>query len=262
MIAVVNFINLTTARASKRAREVGVRKTVGAQRLSLVVQFLSESLLLTTIAIVGAILLVQGLLPLFNSLSDKNLTLPYQERSFWLALLGLTGVVSLLTGMYPAFFLSSFRPARVLKGVFTVKSNQAFRQSLVVGQFVLSILLGIATLVIYQQLNFIQNKKLGFDKSHLLYVRLKGDLRAKSSLFKRDVQQLPGVAQVSATTSTLVDIMNSSTIEWEGQQPKDEFLITNMNVDDDFVKTTGMALASGRNFSAQITSDTSSSQGS
>ncbi|SFE99869.1 ABC transporter permease [Spirosoma endophyticum] len=262
LIAVVNFINLATARASQRAREVGVRKTIGAQRSSLVVQFLGESFLLTSLAVAGALLLMQSLLPLFNSLSDKSLTLPYQDVRFWFFLLGLTVFVSLLTGLYPAFFLSSFRPARVLKGVFTIKTGQTFRQSLVVGQFALSIVLAIATVVIYQQLNFIQTKKLGFDKSQLLYVRLKGDLRAKALAIKQDIQRLPGVANVSTTTSNLVDVMNSGTIEWQGQTPKDEFLITNMNVDADFMKTTGMSLAAGRNFSAQITSDTSSKLGS
>ena len=262
LIAIVNFINLATARASQRAREVGVRKTIGAQQSSLIVQFLGESFLLTTIAVAGALLLIQTLLPLFNSLADKNLNLPYQDVRFWGILLGLTVAVSLLTGLYPAFFLSSFRPARVLKGVFTIRTGQTFRQSLVVGQFALSIVLAIATVVIYQQLNFIQTKKLGFDKSQLLYVRLKGDLRAKALVIKQAIQHLPGVAHVSTTTSNLVDVMNSGTIEWQGQTPKDEFLITNMNVDADFVKTTGMSLSSGRNFSAQITSDTSSKQGS
>lgn len=262
LIAVVNFVNLATARASQRAREVGVRKTIGAQRSSLVVQFLGESFLMTSIAVVGALLLLQALLPLFNSLSDKQLRLPVDELSFWVILLGLTVAISLLTGLYPAFFLSSFRPARVLKGAFTVKSGQTFRQSLVIGQFVLSIGLAITTLVIYQQLNFIQNRKLGFDQSQLVYVRLKGDLRGKSLPFKQDIQRLPGVVHASTTTSDLIDVSNSGTIEWQGQLPKDEFLITNMNIDADFIKTTGMALVSGRNFSAQITSDTLPGNGS
>ncbi|WP_246859510.1 ABC transporter permease [Spirosoma sp. KCTC 42546] len=261
LIAVVNFINLATARASQRAREVGVRKTVGAQRSSLIVQFLGESLLMTSIAIAGSLLLMQAFLPVFNTLTDKNLQLPYQEPYFWAVLTAITLIVSLLTGLYPAFFLSSFRPARVLKGVFTIKSGQTFRKSLVVGQFVLSVVLAITMLVIYRQLSFIQNKNLGFDKSQLVYVRLKGDLRGKALQFKQELQQLPGVAQVSATTSNLIDVVNSTTIEWQGQKAKDEFLITQMNVDADFMKTTGMSLASGRNFSAQIRSDTSSSQG-
>ena len=265
-IAIVNFVNLATARAARRAREVGVRKTIGAQRSGLVGQFLGESLLMTTLAVLTALILLQSMLPLFNALSDKQLALPLEEPMFWLAVVGLTGLVSLLTGLYPAFYLSSFRPAQVLKGVFTahtgqVASGRVFRQMLIVGQFTLAVVLAIGSVVIYQQLSFIQNKKLGFDKSQLLYVRMKGGLRNNALRLKNDVQQLPGVAVASATTSNLVDISNSSTIEWEGQRPKDEFFITNMNIDADFLKTTGMELAAGRNMSWQITSDTVARKG-
>ena len=265
IIAVVNFINLATARASQRAREVGVRKTVGANRAGLIGQFLGESLLMTSLAVSVSLLLLETLLPLFNDLSGKALTIPHGEPLFWLALAGLTVVVSLLTGLYPAFFLSSFRPVQVLKGTtslgLSVKSGRTFRRSLVVGQFALAIVLAIGSVVIYQQLAFMQSRKLGFDQSQLVYVRMKGDLRSNALRLKRDVQHLPGVAVASATTSNLVDMVNSSEIEWEGQQPDDKFLITNMNIDADFMKTTGMQLAAGRNVSAQITSDTSSTLG-
>lgn len=265
LIAIINFINLATARASGRAKEVGVRKTVGAQRLSLVGQFLSEALLMTGLAVVAALLLAEALLPLFNDIAGKALQIPYQLPLFWATLAGLTGVVSLLTGLYPAFFLSSFRPALVLKGVFNVKTGRSFRQSLVVGQFALSIAMAIGTVIIFRQLAFMQNTKLGFDKSQLLHVALKGELRAKAAQFKDRVAQLPGVARASVTTSNLIDIMSSTGVEWEGgpasrQGPKDEFLMTHINVDADFMATTGMSLVAGRNFSAQIPSDTSAKQ--
>ncbi len=261
LIACINFINLATARASGRAKEVGVRKTIGAQRAGLVRQFLGESGLMITLAVFASLLLAEALLPLFNDIAGKTISIPYHLPMFWLAMAGLTGVVSLLTGLYPAFFLSSFRPALVLKGVFDARAGRGFRQSLVVGQFALSIALIIGTVVVYRQLYFMQDTKLGFDKSQLLHVRLKGDLREKAMLFKSQVAQLPGVARASVATSNLVDMMNSSGIEWEGQAPKDEFLITQMNVDPDFMQTTGMTLATGRNFSAQIPSDTASKLG-
>ncbi|MCX6217543.1 ABC transporter permease [Spirosoma sp.] len=266
LIAVINFINLATARASQRAKEVGVRKSVGAQRSSLVTQFLSEALLMTTLAMLVSLLLAELLLPVFNNLAEKSMAIPYRMPAFWLVIIGLTAVVSLLTGLYPAFFLSSFRPVAVLKtgiaGYFSSgQTGRNFRQSLVVGQFVLSISLAISTVVIYRQLAYLQSTKLGFDKSHLLNVRLKGDLKQNALRFKTDVSQLPGVAQASMTTSNLVDMNNSTTIEWEGQTPKDEFLITQMNVDADFIRTTGMSMVAGRNFSAQITSDTLSKLG-
>ena len=266
LIAVINFINLATARASQRAKEVGVRKSVGAQRSSLIAQFLGEAWLMTSVAMIAALLLAETLLPVFNDLATKSLRVPYKLPTFWLILLGLAIVVSLLTGLYPAFFLSSFKPVSVLKPglsgtVYNSRVSWTLRQSLVVGQFVLSITLAISTVVIYRQLTFLQSAKLGFDKSQLLYVKLKGDLRAKSLLLRNEVAKLPGVDQVSVATGNLVDINNSSPIEWEGQPPKDKFLITQMNIDADFVKTTGMSMVTGRNFSAQITSDTLSKQG-
>ncbi|QHW01633.1 FtsX-like permease family protein [Spirosoma endbachense] len=258
LIAIINFINLATARASGRAKEVGMRKTLGAQRLSLVGQFLCEALLMTGLAVFMALLMAEVLLPLFNDVAGTGLQIPYHLPLFWLTLAVLTGVVSLLTGLYPAFFLSSFRPAVVLKGLFNSQKGLGFRQSLVVGQFTLSIIMIIGTVIIYKQLAYMQTAKLGFDKSQLLYVRLKGDLRSKAWQFKDQVAQLPGVARSSVTTSNLVGIMNSTVVEWEGQTPKDEFLMTNMNVDQDFISTTGMSIAAGRNFSAKIPSDTSS----
>ncbi|GAB3774206.1 ABC transporter permease [Spirosoma horti] len=266
LIAVVNFINLATARASQRAKEVGVRKSIGAQRSSLLMQFLGESLVMTGVSVLVSIFLADLLLPLFNNMANKSLQIPYHLPAFWLVILVLTAAVSLLAGLYPAFFLSAFRPVTVLKagvsGYFSIlKTGHSFRQSLVVSQFVLSIGLAICTVIIYRQLTYLQTTTLGFDKSQLLYVRLKGELKGKAMQFKNEISQLPGVAKASVTTGNLVDMNNSTTVEWEGQTPKDEFLITQMNVDADFMKTTGMSLAAGRNFSTQITSDTLSTFG-
>jgi ABC-type antimicrobial peptide transport system permease subunit len=261
LIAIINFINLATARASGRAKEVGVRKTIGAQQINLIGQFLGEALLTTGLAVGLAVFLANFLVPLFNDISGKVLQIPYHLGLFWILLVGITGVVSLLTGLYPAFVLSSFRPVTVLKGVFNAGKGRRFRQILVIGQFVLSVSMGIATVVIYKQLRFIQTAKIGFDKEHLIYLRLKGDLRAKAWTFKQQVEQLPGVARASLTTSNLVGITNSAFVEWEGQAPKDEFLMTNMNIDQDFVSTVGMKVLAGRNFSAQIPSDTSGKLG-
>jgi len=258
LIAIINFINLATARATQRTREVGVRKSVGALRGSLVWQFLCESFMMTTLAVLLALFIFSSLLPAFNNLVDKQLNFPIGEPELWFAIAGFTLLISLFTGAYPAFYLSSFRPAKVLKGIFEANSGTGFRRVLVVGQFAMAILLGIATIVIYHQLNFMQDKKLGFDQSQLLYVKLKGDLRQKAAVFKEEIAQLSSVVSTSATTSNLVDVGNGSNIDWEGKATGDEFSITQMNVDADFLKTTGMSLASGRNFSASTPSDTSS----
>ena len=256
LTAMINFVNLATARASQRAREVGIRKSVGAQRRSLVAQFLGESLLMTTLAVTLALLMGQPVVALFELLVDKHMAIPFHQPNFWLLIGGITVVVGLFAGAYPAIFLSGFRPAKVLKGVFDIPSGLHLRQALVVGQFVFAVALGIGTTVIYRQLRFMQEKQLGFDQSQLLYVRLKGNARDKAAVFKSEMSKIPGVASVTATTGNLVDVSNSTNIEWEGQIPKDEFLITQMNVDADFLATTGMTLVSGRNFSASAPSDT------
>jgi len=255
LIAIFNFINLATARASQRAREVGVRKSVGAGRSSLIAQFLGESLLMTTLSVLLALAITDITLPLFSQLTDKQLLVPVGKPNFWLLTAAATALIGLLTGAYPAFFLSAYRPAKVLKGIVDKRSGLGFRKTLVVAQFAISVVLGIGTVVIYQQLHFLQNKNLGFDQSQLLYLRLKGDSRDKSAIFKAEISKIPGVKSVTATTNNLVDVSNSTNVEWEGQNPKDEFLITQMNIDADFMKTTGMEIASGRNYSTSITGD-------
>ncbi len=261
LIAVFNFVNLATAQATKRAREVGVRKAAGAARGNLVFQFLIEALLTVGLSLAVALLLTHAALPLLNQLADKALVLPLAETPFWAVMAAFVLVTAVLAGLYPAFVLSSFQPAKVLKGVFAIRSDRFFRQSMVVGQFVLSTVLIISTLFIYRQLLFIQNKKLGFDKEQLLYVRLKGDLRAKGQLLKAEYEKLPGVASVALTTSNLVDVANSSELEWEGQAPKDGFLITQINSDPDLLPTIGATLAAGRNFSYAMATDTSDERG-
>jgi putative ABC transport system permease protein len=256
LLAVINFINLATARASQRAKEVGVRKSIGAPRTALIAQFLLEAFLMTTLAVGAALVLAEALLPFFNTLADSGLKVPYQRPAFWLVLFVVTVLVSILTGLYPAVFLSSFRPTRILKGIFDARQGRRLRQTLVVFQFTLAMILITGSVMIYRQLNYMESRDMRFNPSGLMYVRLKGDLRSKALLFKEEAQKLPGVAQVSVATGNLVDMNNSGSVEWEGQVPGDEFLITNMNIDTNFLSTTGMALASGRNFSTRFTSDT------
>ena len=256
LTACVNFINLSTARSARRAREVGVRKTVGARQRQLIFQFLGESFLMTGLSVLLALLLTTALTPLFNQLAGKNLTLDYTAPPFWLTLGGLAALVGLLAGLYPAFLLSSFQPAKVLKGTFQVRSGQLFRRALVVGQFTLSIVLVISTLFIYRQLAYLQHKNLGFDQAHLLYVRMGGNLRQKAAEFKGEILRLSSVEKAAATTATLVDVGNENNIEWEGQQPNDEFLISQLNVDPDFMSTVGMKLTGGSNFRPKAAMDT------
>jgi len=257
LIACVNFINLATARSARRSREVGVRKTVGARRQHLIFQFLGESFLLTIIAVLVAMLLASTLMPLFNQLSGKQVSLNYGSLPVWLALGTLTLGVGLLAGLYPAVLLSGFQPAKVLTGVgISNPSGRGFRQSLVVGQFVMSLVLISSTVFVYNQLRFMQTKNLGFDKAQLMYVRMGGDLRQKAGQLKQDLLRQPSVELATTTTARMIDIANESNIDWPGKQPNDDFLITNINVDSDFLATVGMKLASGSNFRPKAKADT------
>ncbi|HEY4336295.1 MAG TPA: ABC transporter permease [Puia sp.] len=256
-IAIVNFVNLSTARATDRAKEVGVRKTIGARRGSLIAQFLTESLLLTTLAVIFGLLLLVPLLWALNGIAGKHLQIPISQPAFWGGIAVFTSLTGALSGLYPAVYLSSFRPVKVLKGVVDARSGRRFWQSLVVGQFALSMILGIGAAVVWQQLRYIQHKKLGFDKSQLLYVQLKGDARPHAPSLKHDLLSLPGVEAVAGSSGVITDDMNSTTnIRWEGQQPRDRFLVTQMNVDAGFFQTMGMTLATGRNFLPHAEGDT------
>jgi ABC-type antimicrobial peptide transport system permease subunit len=256
-IAIFNFINLATARSTQRGKEVGVRKMSGAGKNNLVVQFLFESALVVSIALVVSLLVSYSLLPYLNELSNKTLEIPIHAPVFWMILTAFVLVMTFLSGFYPSLVISSFSPSTVLKGIFNFKSGQTFRKSLVIGQFALSMMLVVCTFTIYNQLKFIQNKNLGFDKEQLMYVDLKGDLRSKASLLKEQIAKLSSVASVSATTNNLVNVGNSSNIEWEGQPENPNFLITQINTDADLIDVVNAQIVSGRNFSNLIPSDTS-----
>ncbi|MCU0393505.1 MAG: ABC transporter permease [Thermoflexibacter sp.] len=255
-IACFNFINLTTARASKRSKEVGVRKVIGAQRYQLVIQFVGESLMLVIAALVIALSLLAYVLPFFNQITEKTLIINYLSIDFWLFVFAFALAIGLLAGAYPALLLSSYQPVKVLKGILKIDSGKNFRKTLIAVQFIFSIALIICTVGIYSQLQFIQEKDLGFDKAQLLYVRMGGNLRAKSSLLKEDLQKLSFVEAVSASTSNLVNTANESNIEYEGQTKSDDFVITQMMTDPDFIPLAGMKMVHGRNFSYQTKADT------
>ncbi|QTE38289.1 ABC transporter permease [Mucilaginibacter gossypii] len=259
LIACVNFMNLSTARSANRAREVGVRKVLGSRRQSLIAQFLSESIMVTFIATVIAMLTAYFLLPVFNNIAGKTMELNMGSL-IWLipALLVMVLVIGFLAGSYPAFFLSAFQPIDVLKG----KLSSGFkggmlRSSLVVFQFFISIVLIIGTLVIYNQLKYIQNKDLGYNRSQVLVIHGVYDLGNKSKVLRDEVKQLPGVMGVTMTgflpTS---DYRNSSSVFQErGLDPKKAVLAQTWVVDDNYLPTLGIKLTKGRNFSSQMPTD-------
>ncbi|GAB3263927.1 ABC transporter permease [Larkinella harenae] len=256
-IACINFMNLATARSVKRAREVGVRKVVGAERSALVGQFMGEALLLTALALALAVGLVAVLLPTFNQLTDKRLTLPFDEPMFWMVLSGILIGTGGLAGSYPALFLSALNPVRVLKGTLRFGAGaQLFRRGLVVFQFVLSMLLIIGTVIIYRQLQYIQTKNLGFERENLIMIPSEGEIAQKFALFKRELGQMAGIQTVSTMqTSPLHNGNTTESVSWTGKDPNAVISFNNTAVGYDFVSALKVRLVQGRDFSPAFGTD-------
>ena len=257
LIACINFMNLATARSATRAKEVGVRKVVGAKRSSLVGQFISEALLLTVFAVALALLLVALLLPLFNHLTGKQIALPLSEFSFWGMLGLLTLITGLMAGSYPAFFLSALKPIRVLKGVLKFDPASIWlRKGLVVFQFSLSIILIVGMIVIYQQVHYAQNINLGYQPNNLVYFPLEGKLVNNYAVLKEKIALLPGVTAVSSMTESPVSNGSGSEgMKWFGPGGDGHIRFTPLGVGYDFTKTFDVQMASGRDFSSDFLSD-------
>ena len=260
LIACINFMNLATARSVKRAKEVGVRKVVGALRSSLIMQFIGEAMLLAFFSLVIALLVVILLLPAFNQLSGKQLSLPISQPVFWATLLGLTVLTGFVAGSYPALFLSSLNPVRVLKGSLKFGSGATnFRKGLVVFQFTLSILLMIGMFVIYRQMDYVQTKNLGYDRQNLIYIPIEGSLISKYDVFKETAANLPGVLAISKMKETPTVIQHhKGDIGWSGKDPDDVPSFADAAVGYDFIKTMHLTLLEGRDFSREFGNDSGS----
>ncbi len=250
MIACINFMNLATARSLKRAREIGVRKVIGAGKRQLISQFIGESMLVTFLSICLSISLVALLLPSFNLLTEKKLALDFGDGSFWLTLLGLMIVTGFIAGSYPALFMSSLRPIVVLKGSLKFKPAATyFRKGLVVFQFALSIILILGMIVIYRQINFIHNKNLGFAREDLMYMPLEGELRKNFLTFKEELLKQPGILSVTSAQSSPLEVGSSTQgVRWPGKDTTKQILFANNPVTYDYIKTMGIQLVKGRDF--------------
>ncbi|WP_460995991.1 ABC transporter permease [Spirosoma harenae] len=258
LIAGINFMNLATARSAKRAREVGVRKVIGAERGSLIGQFMGEAFLMAILSLGLAIGLCKLALPVFNQLTEKQLILPIEQPVFWIFLVGLLLITGALSGSYPALFLSSLKPVRVLKGTLRFGAGaQFFRRGLVVFQFVLSILIIVGTVVVYRQLQFIQTKNLGYDRENLIRIPGEGNLAQKYQTFKQELLQMPGIQSVTQMqTNPLQNGNTTDGVHWIGKDPTLAIQFNNTWVGYDFVKTMGLNLVRGRDFSPGFSTDT------
>ncbi len=256
--ACINFMNLTTARSGQRAREIGMRKVVGARRKELVHQFFGESLLMAFISLIFAVGLVLVLLPFFNQLSGKDLPLMVLGRPHViLGLLGITLTAGLISGIYPALLLSSFQPVAVLKNAFrSGLRGKAFRRALVIFQFVLTTVLIIGTVVVYRQLNFLRQQNLGYDKDQVMIFRLPGNLREKIDLLKTTFERIPGVLNTAAASTVPGRRRATLTLEnWEGRDSEDRFELGILDVDLGFLSTFELEMAEGRFFSRDFATD-------
>jgi len=258
LIACINFMNLTTARSVRRAKEIGIRKVVGAVRPALIRQFIGEAVVLSCFSVLLALGMVLLLLPGFNRLTMKSISFPYGVASFWLSLLALTLVTGIVSGSYPALFLSAFRPIRVLKGSLKFDPSVAwFRKGLVVFQFVLSIILIIGTIVVSRQVDYVQSMDLGYDRENLVYIPLEGDLTAKYKAFHDQALQFSGVTGVTRANQDPTQLDNGTGgVDWDGKDPNNLVMFTNVSVGYDFVKTMKLKLTTGRDFSPDYPTDT------
>ncbi len=259
-IAAINFMNLSTARSERRSKEVALRKAIGARRSQIISQFFIESIAMSLAAFLLSLWLSNMLVPLFNELTGKQFLMNEMNVSLLLSLLFIAVVTGLLAGAYPAMVLSSFQPASSLKaGANSVMGHAMFRKILVVVQFSLSIIMIIGVFTVSRQVDFIQNKDLGFDRSNLAYVWMNSALRPNYEVFKQELLQVPGISEVTATSQIPTNIVTaSSNVDWSGKNPNDEILFHWASVDHDFVNTFRVEMAQGQFFPADMPNNLSS----
>ena len=259
LLACINFMNLSTARSEKRAKEVGIRKTIGSMRGQLIGQFLSESLVVTVLSLVLSIALVQISLGWFNIVADKELSLPLANPVFWTMLLGFALFTGLLAGSYPAFYLSSFQPLKVLKGTFKTGRAAAIpRQVLVTMQFTVSVALIIGTIVVFQQIQHAKNRPIGYDRESLIQTYSNYELDDKNEVLRDDLLKTGAVEEVAHSSGPITNIWsNQIGFEWEGKDPESLPTFGTTACSYEFGKTVGWEIKKGRDFSREFSTDTS-----
>ena len=261
LIACINFMNLSTALAGQRAKEVGLRKTLGAVRFQLIIQFMSESFLVTFASMFAGIAITWLLLPLFNDLSGKSISVDLFDLKIILNLLGIATLVGLISGSYPAFFLSSFKPVKVLKGLKIFGGqNTLMRNSLVIFQFAIAVVLMVSTLVVNNQLKFIQNRDIGYNKENLLYLQMpqSGDLQANYQALKATLNQNSNITNYTLIEHLPTYLTTGTTdVKWVGKDPRQQTVFPHIGADGNFLKTFGIRLLAGRGFNDNYKGDAS-----
>ncbi len=261
VIACINFMNLSTARSEQRAKEVGVRKVMGAGKGKLIGQFIGEAVIMSFLAVLAAVGLIYLTIPYFNTMVQKEMSIDIFEPLHLAYLLAISLITGLLAGSYPAFYLSSFNPITVLKNI-KIKSSAGsgfIRQSLVIIQFSASIILIIGTVIIYQQIQHVKNRKLGYNKNNLVYINLQGKQADHFSAIYNDLKQSGVVEDAALSDNMALEVgSNTDNYGWEGKDASKNPLISWQNVSPQFISTMGMKLAAGRNFDMNSAADSSS----
>ncbi len=259
IIACINFMNLSTARSGKRAREVGVRKALGSRRKDLVLQFLTESVVITAFAAGLAVLLVQLALPAFNSLTGGSLQLPWRSPVFYACMIGYVLLTGLFAGSRPAFHLSSFNPVNVLKGKMTTGHSATLsRKILVIGQFSCSVALIISTIIVYRQIRYAKDRPTGYNADRLVVTDMSSDLNKNYEALRNEITQSGLVEDVATSSSRLTEVGSHYSLDnWPGKNAGDESVnIGTLGVSGNYFKTTGMSIIAGRDFSPNFAADT------
>jgi ABC-type antimicrobial peptide transport system permease subunit len=258
LLACINFMNLSTARSEKRAKEVGIRKAIGSLRGQLIGQFFSESLLVVALGFIFSLFLVQMALPFFNSVADKKMTILWSSPVFWLTGIIISLLTGLIAGSYPALYLSSFQPVKVLKGTFRVGRNAAIpRKVLVVLQFTVSVTLIIGTITVFRQIQFARNRPVGYTREGLLSLQMNADaMRNHFEAVKTDFKSTGAVVEAAAASGPATSVWSTNgNISWKGKDPSMAVDFPNTGITSEYGKTVGWQFKEGRDFSAAFASD-------
>jgi len=250
-------MNLSTAKATRRMKEIGVKKALGVKKRTLILQYLGESVMMSLLSLVVALVLVALVLPVFNEITDKQIALSF-ELWFIGSLLSIGVITGLVSGSYPALYLSGFAPVRILKGEVKGSLGELWaRRGLVIAQFFLSIVLITAVVVIYQQIEFVQSKNLGFNKDNIVYFPIEGQVGKSTEAFLNELREVPGIVAASSVGHSFIgQNNNTSGLDWEGKNPEDLILFENMRVNHDLIETMGIEIVEGRSFSRDFSTDT------
>jgi len=259
ILACINFMNLSTARSEKRAKEVGIRKSVGSVRTQLITQFFSESILIAVLAFLIAILLVAMTIPYFNDVAGKHTAFPWRQPLFWVAGVAFSLLTGVVEGLYPALFLSSFRPVAVLKGTFRIGRNASLpRKALVVLQFSISTILIIGTMIVYQQIQYAQNRPMGYNKSGLIWVSAAEEIHKHLDAVRTELITAGAITEIAESGSPITNVWNTNGgFDWEGKDPNQAVDFPNNAVTVEYGKTVGWTVKDGRDFSRDFATDSS-----